>query len=121
MQEIEKDYVDHLDEIDPESGRLADSLGVIRDLIDRRVQLGMSQADVAKAMGIPRPRVTELEAKPESVSFDRIAHYAAVLGATLIAKVPTTRKAKVAIVARGRPVGSSRLARAQKASKSVSG
>lgn len=57
---------------------------------ERRKQLGLTQADVAARMGIPRERVVTIENKPLSVRAERLAHLGVVLGFELIA-IPKSR------------------------------
>lgn len=47
---------------------------------DRRIELGLTQAVVAERMGVPTPRVCEIERNPSGVSFKHLARYAAAIG-----------------------------------------
>ncbi|HVT11178.1 MAG TPA: helix-turn-helix transcriptional regulator [Fimbriimonadaceae bacterium] len=60
-------------------------LDVIHDLVRIRVARRLSQEQVADRMGLPRPRVTELERTPGRISFRRIVAYASAIDATLVA------------------------------------
>ena len=74
-----------------------------------RVERGLSQADVAKVMGVRRERVAEIEADPGRVSFSRLALYAAAVGATIaIKKLPASAAKRKPAKSRGRKVGTTR-------------
>lgn len=45
-----------------------------------RKEANLTQEEVAKRMGVARPRVAELESRPFSVSFGRMLAYADALG-----------------------------------------
>lgn len=45
-----------------------------------RKEANLTQEEVAKRMGVARPRVAELESRPLSVSFGRMLAYADALG-----------------------------------------
>ncbi|MEX2242910.1 MAG: helix-turn-helix transcriptional regulator [Fimbriimonadaceae bacterium] len=53
---------------------------MIRRLVERRVELGMTQKDVADRMGVARTRVAEIELEGSKTSFMRIAAYADAVG-----------------------------------------
>ncbi len=53
-----------------------------------RKEANLTQDEVARRMGVARPRVAELESRPLSVSFGRMLAYANALG------VPVERIAK---------------------------
>ena len=48
-------------------------------LIGRRKALGLSQAEVAARLGISQNRLSELETRPERLTFDRLLALAGVL------------------------------------------
>lgn len=52
-------------------------------LIGRRKALGLSQAEVAARLGISQNRLSELETRPERLTFDRLLALAGVLGLEL--------------------------------------
>ena len=49
-------------------------------LVGRRKALGLSQAEVAARLGISQNRLSELETRPERLTFDRLLALAGVLG-----------------------------------------
>lgn len=53
-----------------------------------RKEANLTQEEVARRMGVARPRVAELESRPLSVSFGRMLAYADALG------IPVERIAK---------------------------
>ncbi len=59
-------------------------------LAKMRRDAGMTQSEVATAMGVPQPRVAEIERDPSRVSLDRIAKYVRAVGGR-IEFVPLTR------------------------------
>lgn len=48
-----------------------------------RKDAGLTQADVAGALGMTRQAVSELENRPEAASFERLMRLCAVLGAEI--------------------------------------
>ena len=52
-------------------------------LVGRRKALGLSQAEVAARLGISQNRLSELETRPERLTFDRLLTLAGVLGLEL--------------------------------------
>ena len=52
-------------------------------LVGRRKALGLSQAEVAARLGISQNRLSELETRPERLTFDRLLALAGVLGLEL--------------------------------------
>ena len=52
-------------------------------LVCRRKALGLSQAEVAARLGISQNRLSELETRPERLTFDRLLALAGVLGLEL--------------------------------------
>lgn len=53
-------------------------------LVARRKTLGMSQAEVAKRLGISQSRYSELEAKPERITLERLMTLAALLNLEVV-------------------------------------
>jgi DNA-binding XRE family transcriptional regulator len=78
-------------------------LALLSKLIDERIRLGLSQAEVASRMGVARSAVVKLENDPDGVSFARILSYACALGVELVPKTSRS-KPKVARLGPGRPV-----------------
>ena len=81
------DEQDYLDEIiaarkvsDREFARIMQAREITADLAIRRKTLGLTQQQVADQMGISRPRVTEIETRPDGIAFSRILDYARILG-----------------------------------------
>jgi len=78
-----KDYLDELIEEsckDPDFDREWMAAEARSALVVVRTEANLTQAEVAKRMGVARPRVSELESKPLSVSFGRMLAYAGALG-----------------------------------------
>ena len=78
-----KDYLDELIEEsckDPSFARKWMAAETRIALVVLRKEANLTQAEVAKRMGVARPRVSELESKPLSVSFGRMLAYAGALG-----------------------------------------
>lgn len=78
-------------------------LSLLSKLIDERIRLGLSQAEVANRMGVARSAVAKLENDPNGVAFSRILAYARALDVELVAKT-SRAKPKVANPGRGRPI-----------------
>lgn len=78
-------------------------LALLSKLIDERIRLGLSQADVATRMGVARSAVAKLENDPDGVAFARILSYARALGVELVPKASRV-KPKAVRVGRGRPI-----------------
>jgi len=77
-------------------------LALLSKMIDERIRLGLSQAEVAGRMGVARSAVAKLENNPDGVAFARILAYSRALGVELVAKTSRTKpKAKTG---RGRPI-----------------
>lgn len=72
---------------DPEYAREYDALeeefGVIRKMIQARKRAGMSQADVARVMGISQPRVAKIESGG-NISLEILRRYARATGSDLV-------------------------------------
>lgn len=49
-------------------------------LIARRKTLGLSQADMARQLGISQSRYSEIEAAPERITLERLIAMSSVLG-----------------------------------------
>jgi transcriptional regulator with XRE-family HTH domain len=56
------------------------SIKLVQDICEVRIKRGMTQADVAKKMGVPQPRVADIERRPWSPSLSRIFAYAQAVG-----------------------------------------
>jgi DNA-binding XRE family transcriptional regulator len=89
-------------------------LALLSKLIDERLRLGLSQAEVANRMGVARSAVAKLENDPDGVAFARILTYARALGVELVPKT-SQAKPKMVRIGRGRPI-SGIAANAQKPS-----
>lgn len=72
---------------DPEYTREYDALeeefAVIKKMIQARKRAGMSQADVARCMGISQPRVARIESG-SNISMDILRRYAKATGSALV-------------------------------------
>ncbi len=55
---------------------------ITAELALRRKQMGLTQQQVADRMGVARPRVAEIERRPDGIAFARILDYARALGAS---------------------------------------
>ncbi|MGV3616129.1 MAG: helix-turn-helix domain-containing protein [Fimbriimonas sp.] len=88
----EKDWLDELSDeraaVDPEYAAMALRADLVLRLLPLRKSLGLTQEDVAGRMGVPRPRVADIESRPHKVSLDRIAAYAVALGARVDVVLP---------------------------------
>jgi DNA-binding XRE family transcriptional regulator len=80
-------------------------LALLSKLIDERIRLGLSQAEVACRMGVARSAVAKLENDPDGVAFARILSYSRALGVELVPKTGRVRP-KAGRAGRGRPVAS---------------
>jgi len=61
----------------------------------RRKHLKLSQTDVANRLGLSQNRISELEAKPETLTVEQLLALLNVLGLEMVISAPTTGKAKV--------------------------
>ena len=52
---------------------------LVRKLVKRRHDLGLTQQDVADSMGVARERITEIEGARKTMGTDRLLHYASIL------------------------------------------
>ncbi len=72
---------------DPEYAReyeaLEDEFAFIKKMILARKRAGMSQADVARSMGISQPRVAKIESG-SNISLDILRRYARATGSELV-------------------------------------
>ena len=60
------------------------SVSAIRLALARiRKRAGLTQAQLAERMGVPQPRIAEIERDPTKVSFGRILEYLSAAGASL--------------------------------------
>jgi transcriptional regulator with XRE-family HTH domain len=82
------DYLDHLiDKARQDVEGFAQAwepIEVMHELIRLRLDQGLTQEEVAQRMHIARPRVAEMEKRPESVSFRRIVAYSNAVGCRLV-------------------------------------
>lgn len=62
------------------------SRSLLRDLIRARCDAGLSQAEVARRMGIPQPAIVRLEAGTHSPTLTTLARYASAVGVVLCAR-----------------------------------
>ena len=62
-------------------------------LTTMRKDANMTQEEVAEKMGVSRPRVSELENRPLSVSFGRMIDYANALGVPIEKIAKTIKRA----------------------------
>ncbi len=78
-----KDYLDELIEEsckDPEFAQKWNAEEARVSIALLRKEANLTQDEVARRMGVARPRVAELESRPLSVSFGRMISYANALG-----------------------------------------
>jgi transcriptional regulator with XRE-family HTH domain len=72
---------------DPEYAReyeaLEEEFSFLRKMILARKRAGMSQADVARAMGVSQPRVAKIESG-SNISLDILRRYARATGSDLV-------------------------------------
>ena len=64
-------------------------IDAIERLIDFRIAQGLTQAEVARRMGVPAPRVSVLESKPWNATWERVHAYAKALGVDFVLIFPT--------------------------------
>ncbi|MEZ0325966.1 MAG: helix-turn-helix domain-containing protein [Fimbriimonas sp.] len=81
---------------DPEYAAVRPKMDFVLKLIVLRKKLGLTQEEVAKRLGVPRPRVNEIETKPDRVSLDRIHAYARAMGADFQLRMPGSAEELVA-------------------------
>jgi predicted XRE-type DNA-binding protein len=88
----ERDWLDEISDeraaVDPDYAAANLRADLVLRLLPVRKALGLTQEDVAKRMGVPRPRVADIESRPHKVSLDRIAAYAVALGARVDVVLP---------------------------------
>ncbi len=63
-------------------------IDAIERLIDFRIAQGFTQAEVARRMGVPAPRVSVLESKPWDATWERVHAYAKALGVDFVLIFP---------------------------------
>jgi DNA-binding XRE family transcriptional regulator len=61
---------------------------LLRALIAARTKAGLSQAEVARRMGIPQPAIVRLEAGTHSPTLTTLARYASAIGVDLDIRQP---------------------------------
>ncbi len=81
---------------DPSFAMEWERLQAVGRLIDCRVKRDLTQADVAKIMGVSRPRISEFEAG-HNVGSSFLFAYAAAVGATLTIKQNPAPKKKTSV------------------------
>lgn len=67
-------------ELQAEYDRLAPRFNAIRELIRVRVELGYTQSELARRMGVKQPVVAKFESGSDNVKLDTLARAAAALG-----------------------------------------
>jgi transcriptional regulator with XRE-family HTH domain len=60
---------------------------IAENVRDRREELGMTQADLAEAMGVDQPRIAEIESGSKSFRVPRLAELGEALQTTVAALV----------------------------------
>ena len=83
-----KQVQDERASVDPEYAAVRPKMDFVLQLIVLRKKLGLTQEDVAVRMGVARPRINEIETKPDKVSLDRIHAYARAMGADFQLQLP---------------------------------
>ena len=61
---------------------------LLKSLIKSRKKTGLSQAEVARRMGVPQPAVVRLEAGQHSPTLTTLARYASAIGVQLLVSQP---------------------------------
>ena len=61
---------------------------LLRSLIAARTKAGLSQAEVARRMGVPQPAIVRLEAGTHSPTLTTLARYASAIGVDLDVRLP---------------------------------
>ena len=61
---------------------------LLRSLIEARTNAGLSQAEVARRMGVPQPAIVRLEAGTHSPTLTTLARYASAIGVDLDVRQP---------------------------------
>jgi len=61
---------------------------LLRSLIAARTKAGLSQAEVARRMGVPQPAIVRLEAGTHSPTLTTLARYASAIGVDLDVRQP---------------------------------
>ena len=83
----ENDYLDEMVDVsctdDPAYAAAWAPHALMLELSVERVRQGLTQEEVARRMGVGRPRIAQMENRPEGVSLARIARYAEAVGARL--------------------------------------
>jgi len=82
---MEKDMLeqakDYRASMDPAYAKVRPKVDAVEELTRLRLRLGLSQAEVARRMGVPPSRVNEIEARPWKVSLDLVDAYARAIDA----------------------------------------
>jgi len=93
---IEKDMLeqasDYRASIDPEYAKIRPKVEAVVKLVSLRARLALTQADVARRMGVSPSRVNEIESRPQTVSMDRIQCYAQAMGASFDLVLPDQKR-----------------------------
>ncbi len=82
FQEFKKELLKD-PETKAEYDRLKPEYDLIRLLIKRRLNRGMTQTDVARKLGTKQTSVSRLESGANGASLERYAHYASAVGSKL--------------------------------------
>lgn len=79
-------------EVDPEFAVLWEEAKQEIELARLRKASGLSQAEVAKRMGVQQPAVARIEKRPSSVSFGSIRRYIEAVGGVIQVKPKKARR-----------------------------
>lgn len=66
--------------IDPEAPRRWACVKLVQSITEARIRKGLTQTQVAERMGVPQPRVADIERRPWSPSLSRVMAYAEAVG-----------------------------------------
>ena len=61
----------------------AQSLHLVRELVELRKKRGLTQSQIAKQLGVTQPRIAEIESGLSGVKAETLFRYARAVGATL--------------------------------------
>lgn len=91
---MEKDWLEEVKDLraarDSQYAVARPKSDAVTRLMALRSDLGLTQTEVARRMGVPVARVNEIEKRSDKVSLDRIHAYAAALGARFDLVLPDT-------------------------------
>ena len=95
---MEKDYLDELIEgnksSDPSFAEKWREVEAEFKLLELRKKSGLTQEQVARRLGVARPRIAEIERHPFSVSFGRLLKYMNAIGADVQIVGPGSERPK---------------------------